>query len=115
MANWNMGSPEVNGVREMMIDIAHDDSTGAMEGKITLRDTTYSVTGNWAASGSIAGRNYSAFELIGQNASPDPTFIAAAGTMKGPGASPQSVEINANTASSANGIEFGYSGELFPI
>jgi|GEM_PF-6591012 len=70
MSQWNMGSspdPQT-GQREFTMNITTDDSTGAMNGTVTFQQVNYNVSGEWAASGSLPGRNYSAFYLGGSAA-----------------------------------------------
>lgn len=76
---------------------------------------TYAIAGNGAASGSVPGRNYSAFALWGRNQQGATVYIAAAGTMAGPGGSPQSIDLHLIRASTADDEQYGWDGKLLPI
>ena len=66
MSNWNMGSaPHHDGSRDVVIAFVNDDSNGSMSGTLTFMGRTFYINGNWAAAGSIPGRNFSAFALRG--------------------------------------------------
>ena len=116
MSNWNMGS-ELNsdGSRDVVIAFQNDDSNGQMAGTLQFQGDTYYINGNWAASGSIAGRNYSAFALWGSDQQSATQYVAAAGTMAGPGGSPQSIDLNLIRASTGDDEQYGWDGKLLPI
>lgn len=116
MSHWVMGSKaHENGTRDVTIDFNNDDSTGQMQGVLTLEGTKYSIHGDWAAAGSIAGRKFSAFGLHGSNQQDVTVYVSAVGTMVGPGPAPESVLINVNRASSANDGQYAWDGELLPM
>ncbi len=115
MSIWKMCSKRYeDGVCECMIDFHNHDATGAMSGTLTFMDKTYEITGNWAASGSVPGRNASAFGLYGVNQDEATEYISAVGTMKGPGRAPEEVFLNLNRSASSDGEQYGWSGTLLP-
>ena len=116
MSNWNLGSEEHDdGSRDVVIHFTNDDSTGTMSGQIEFLGTTYHINGHWSASGSLPGRNYSAFALWGSNQEQATVYVAAAGTMVGPGPSPESIELNLIRTSSADDEQYGWDGVLLPL
>ena len=89
MSNWNMGSEEhSDGSRDVVIAFENDDSDGQMSGTLQFQGDTYTINGQWAASGSWPGRNFSAFALWGKDQQAGTQYVAVAGTMIGPGPSP---------------------------
>lgn len=116
MSYWNLGS-ELNsdGSRDVIIAFQNDDANGQMLGTLQFQGDTYYVNGNWAASGSVPGRNYSAFALWGTNQQGATVYVAVAGTMTGPGDSPQSIDMNLIRASTADDEQYGWDGKLLPI
>ncbi|MBV7258037.1 hypothetical protein [Erythrobacter crassostreae] len=88
--------------------------TGEMAGTLVFQQVAYEVKGEWAAAGSVPGRDYSAFYLGGGNSKSAPEFIAAAGTMKGSGSSPESITLNLIRTDSHTGYQYGWDGELQP-
>jgi hypothetical protein len=116
MSNWNMGSkPHGDGSRDVVIAFQNDDSNGAMSGTVQFEGGTFRISGNWAASGSVPGRNYSAFALWGSNQQGATQYIAATGTMVGPGPSPQAVQLNLIRVSTADDLQYGWDGKLLPM
>lgn len=116
MSNWNLGSEaHSDGSRDVVIAFQNDDSNGQMSGTLVFKGDTYYVNGNWAASGSVPGRNFSAFALWGSNQQGATVYIAAAGTMVGPGPSPQSIDLNLIRASTGDDEQYGWDGLLLPI
>lgn len=115
MSDWNMASVEQsNGSPVVVISFQNDDSNGQMSGTLQFEGDTYYVNGNWAASGSVPGRNYSAFALWGSNQQGATVYIAAAGTMIGPGPSPESIDLNLIRASTGDDEQYGWDGKLLP-
>jgi len=111
-----MGSaPHPDGSRDVVIVFQNDDSNGAMAGTLTFEGGTFGISGNWAASGSISGRNYSAFALYGSNGQAATQYIAATGTMAGPGPSPQSIQLNLIRVSTGDDLQYGWDGKLLPM
>lgn len=111
MPSWKLASSD----NALALDLnANDD--GAISGSVTHDGREYPVTGAWAASGSIPGRNASAFALSGRTqTTPDvPNFLAAAGIMTGPGNNPTRIDIRASVSSSSDGSLSYYSGALIP-
>ncbi|MCK0127449.1 hypothetical protein [Erythrobacter sp. F6033] len=106
---WNMKSAD----GETSIGVSAS-GTGEMSGTLVFQEVAYEVTGEWAASGSVPGRDYSAFYLGGGNSKSAPEFIAAAGTMKGPGSAPESIALNLIRTDSHTGLQYGWDGELLP-
>jgi len=78
---------------------------------------TYGVSGGWAASGSVAGRNYSAFAVRGNTGNilqGAPNFVAAAGIMTGQAAAPTQIDLQVGVSSSSDGTLTRYSAVLVP-
>jgi hypothetical protein len=116
MSDWNLGSEQhPNGSRDVVIAFVNDDSTGHVGGTLTFMGRTFYVDGNWAASGSIPGRNYSAFSLWGSDEQAATEYVAAAGTMRGSGSAPDRIDLNLIRASSGDGQQYGWDGKLLPI
>lgn len=116
MSNWNLGSkPYPDGSRDVVIAFQNNDANGQMSGTLQFKGDTYHVNGNWAASGSVPGRNYSAFALWGSNQQGATVYVAAAGTMVGPGGSPQEIVLNLIRASTADDEQYGWDGLLLPM
>lgn len=116
MSNWNMGSKaHPDGSRDVIINFQNDDANGQMSGTLQFQGDTYYVNGNWAASGSVPGRNYSAFALWGTDQQGATQYVAAAGTMAGPGTAPQSIDLNLIRASTGDDEQYGWDGELLPL
>jgi len=115
MSTWNLGSePNQQGVRDVVIAFQNNDANGAVAGTLQFEGATYSVNGNWAAAGSIPGRNFSAFTLWGTDNQAATKYIAAAGTLDG-GANPTSIQMNLIRASTGNDLQYGWSGVLTPM
>lgn len=93
--NWNLAS--IDGKIAMSVTAG---GNGGVDGAMTVYGLKYGIGGEWAASGSVAGRNASAFSVAGsyQTAPSVPNFLAAAGIMEGPGQWPISVKIAGNVA-----------------
>jgi len=96
------------------IDFNNDDATGSMLGTLVFEGATYHITGNWAASGSIPGRNFSAFALWGSDQNDATVYVAVAGLMTGPGGSPESVQLSLTRTSTSDGEMYGWDGQLLP-
>jgi hypothetical protein len=116
MSNWNLGSAlNSDGSRDVVIAFQNNDMNGQMSGTLQFQGDTYYVNGNWAASGSVPGRNYSAFALWGSDQQGATQYVAAAGTMAGPGPAPQSIDLNLIRASTGDDEQYGWDGQLLPI
>ena len=72
------------------------------------------VSGSWAASGSLPGRNASAFSFSGAVGDPAPTFVAAVGIMIGPGPSPTQINLRMSESASTNGSLTKSTATLLP-
>lgn len=115
MAQWKLHRPQKD--RILSVDL-NADGNGNLSGTMTYDPldqgpnfpASYAVTGNWAASGSLPGRNYSAFSFSGRSADPDPNSIAVAGIMTGSGSSPTSIDLYLIWTSSATGAPENYGG-----
>ncbi|MEL6369086.1 MAG: hypothetical protein AAFR03_00060 [Pseudomonadota bacterium] len=109
---WNLAS--VDGTISMVVSA---DGSGNLSGAMTIYGQEYSVQGEWAASGSVAGRNFSSFSLAGSfdTAPSVPNLLAAAGIMTGPGGWPISVQISGNIAPSAGAGMRNFSTVLLPV
>jgi hypothetical protein len=116
MSTWNMGSaPDSHGARDVVIAFQNNDAIGAVTGTLQFEGASYTVNGNWAAAGSVPGRNFSAFTLWGTDNQGATKYIAAAGTIAGPGATPTSIQMNLLRASTGNDQQYGWSGVLKPM
>jgi hypothetical protein len=116
MSTWNLGSEQhPDGSRDVVINFQNDDANGQMSGTLQFEGGSYAVNGNWAASGSVPGRNFSAFALWGSNNQGATVYIAAAGTMTGPGTAPQRIDLNLIRSSTADDEQYGWDGKLLPI
>ena len=116
MSNWNLGSaPNPDGSRDVVIAFQNDDANGQMSGTLQFQGDTYYINGNWAASGSVPGRNYSAFALWGSDQQSATQYVAVAGTMKGPGPAPESIDMNLIRASTGDDEQYGWDGLLLPL
>lgn len=89
-------------------------NNGELSGTVTDEEATFEANGQWAASGSIPGRNYSAFSFSGRSADPSPIFYSASGIMTGPGSNPQSITISILLAHTSDGTTEAWSGSLLP-
>lgn len=116
MSNWIMGSaPDSNGDREVTINFSNDDSIGKMTGSLVFKGINYAINGNWAAAGSILGRNHSAFALWGSDQQSATMYVAVAGTMDGPGNAPVDIDMNLIRVSTGDDEQYGWSGRLLPM
>jgi hypothetical protein len=116
MSNWNLGSAlNSDGSRDVIVSFQNDDANGQMAGTLQFQGTSYSINGNWAASGSVPGRNYSAFALWGSDGQSATQYVAATGTMAGPGDDPQSIDLNLIRASTGDDEQYGWDGKLLPM
>ncbi|NNC73037.1 MAG: hypothetical protein HKN78_09200 [Sphingomonadaceae bacterium] len=116
MSTWILGSEEQSdGSRDVTIDFQNDDSTGQMGGTLVFKGKPFFIKGAWAASGSIPGRNYSAFSLWGSDQQDATEFVAVAGTMDGPGSAPQSISMNLIRVSTGDDEQYGWDGVLKPM
>jgi hypothetical protein len=98
--SWNLASTNTVPAIKLNVDAS---GNGPVSGTITCGDDTYAVSGNWAASGSVPGRNASVFNITGNSPDPGPRFLAAAGIMVGPGGAPTQITLQIFIASSADG------------
>lgn len=113
MENWELGSkPYHDGTRDVKMNLFADDSNGALTGQVWFKNMLYSIGGNWAAAGSVAGRNVSAFALWGSDGVAATDYIAATATFDGMGASPTSAQLNLIRVRTSDGQQFGWDGEL---
>lgn len=109
MTRWNLASTD----SQVILTVDEDDSNGAMSGTLQAHGTTFQVKGAWSASGSVPGRNASAFAISGNDGLAAPTWVSASGIMVGPGAAPQSIEIQIDVATPAGAL-IPYQAELLP-
>jgi hypothetical protein len=112
MSHWKLVSQD----RTLTLDLNTSDDTGATNGTLVYQGRVYVVAGGWDASGSVPGRNFSAFAVSGRTTGlPNvPNWIAATGIMTGPGSSPAQIDIQVNMSSSAAGTFSDYAAALFP-
>lgn len=116
MSTWIMASKlNHDGSRDVAIHFTNNDANGAMSGTLTFKDDNYAITGNWAASGSVPGRNYSAFALFGNDLQAATQYVAAAGTLEGSGQNPDSIQLNLIRASTGDDQQYGWDGKLLPV
>lgn len=107
MTKWNLASAD----SQVVLTVEEDDASGAMTGSLQAHGTTFQVNGGWSASGSVPGRNASAFAVSGNDGLAAPTWVSATGIMVGPGGSPQSIEIQIDVAT-PSGVLIPYQAEL---
>lgn len=109
--NWNLSS--IDGQIGLSVTA---DGNGGVNGSMSIYGLEYAVSGEWAASGSVAGRNASAFSITGSHSTaPDvPNYLAAAGIMAGPGQWPTSVTIAGNVAPSGVEGDRNFAVSLLP-
>ena len=108
---WQLASSD----HTILVNLFAGDS-GGLSGTLNIGAKTYPVTGGWSASGSLPGRNYSAFSLSGhsQNSDTPNDWISAAGIMTGPGNAPVKIDIQIDETSSYDGTFSHYTGVLLP-
>ncbi|MEL7489857.1 MAG: hypothetical protein AAGJ73_03990 [Pseudomonadota bacterium] len=111
---WLMAS--VDGSVAMAMNV---DGNGGVSGTLTIDGAEYDVGGEWAASGSLPNRNASDFGIVGFH-KPNPAleavnYLAAAGTMDGPGGWPLKVQISGNIAPISNWHNAPFSETLIPM
>lgn len=115
IGKWKFASkPEDDGTVEMTVTLTEDDTNGAISGTVDFRKSTYTVTGNWAAAGSVPGRKASVFWFGGDCEDVATHYLAAVGDLGTHGAT-QFMNIAVITASSGDGKDFGYNGQLTAI
>jgi hypothetical protein len=112
MGIWKFASaPEDDGTVEMTVTLTEDDANGAISGSVDFRNSTYAVTGNWASAGSVTGRKASVFWFGGGCEDVATHYLVAAGDL-GKHGSAQYMNIAVVTASSGDGQDYGYNGQL---
>jgi len=109
MAQWKLASANPL----LTLDVSAGDD-GALSGTFATALGTYPVSGSWAASGSLPGRNASAFSFSGAVGDPAPTFVAAVGIMIGPGPSPTQINLRMSESASTNGSLTKSTATLLP-
>ena len=111
MTSWNLASAD----RLVALDLVLSGSeTEILTGTIEVEGTTYGVAGSWAASGSVPGRNYSAFAVWGSTSESATRYVAAAGIMLGLAGAPTQIDIQVGVSSSADGTLSRHSATLLP-
>lgn len=111
MTEWQYSStPDDDGTVTLVVALTSDDSTGNWNGTAKFRGVPYAVEGQWAAAGSVPGRNDSVFWFGGANADAS-AFIAAAGDLL-MSQTPNAMQIAVTTASAGDGRDYGYNGKL---
>lgn len=112
MGVWNYASkPEQDGSIELKLSLNEIDSNGALSGTALFRSVSYNVTGQWAAAGSVPGRNASVFWFGGANGDIS-AFLVAAGDIKYSG-DPRYMDITVITASAGDGDDYGFNDRIF--
>lgn len=111
MSSWKLASHD----HSLKLDL-QTAGTGdeVLHGTLVYKGISYGVAGAWAASGSLPGRNFSAFSVSGNNGDMAPNWIAAAGIMTGPGTAPTRIDIQVGVSSALDGSLIHYSGLLLP-
>lgn len=106
---WKLASTD----HTVVLDV---DATGggAVNGTLNNRGRIFPVSGGWAASFSVPGRNHSAFAISGNTPDPGPLFLSASGIMIGPGDAPVEIDINIAVSSTADGQIAYDTVKLFP-
>jgi hypothetical protein len=107
---WKLASAD----RRYSVALEEADN-GALNGALIFDGTTYAVGGAWAASGSLPGRNFSAFAVAGSTQQAVPSYVAATGLMTGPGTAPTQIDIQMDVSSSSDGSVNHYKGTLLPF
>lgn len=109
---WNLASAD----GDVILATSADDN-GGMSGTLTVDGTNFAVTGNWAASGSLPGRNASVFFVSGEHdIGPSlPDYLGASGNMAGPGNWPQSIQIAGSSCSTNDGVVHPFDTTLLPV
>jgi hypothetical protein len=109
---WNLASAD----GEIALATSADDN-GGMIGTLSVDGTDFAVRGNWAAGGSIPGRNASVFFVSGEHdiAPSLPDYVGAAGNMNGPGNWPQSIVIAGASCSTSDGVVHPFDTTLLPV
>src|SRR5678816_4516041 len=108
MSNWNLGSaPHPDGSRDVAIAFVNNDAIGQVTGTLTFMGHAFSVNGNWAAAGSVPGRQFSAFALWGTDQQGATQYVAACGTLTG-GAQPDAIQLNLIRVSTIDGTQYGW-------
>lgn len=116
MSNWEMGSKaDAGGIREVKTNFLNDDNTGKVGGTVWFKGEPFTVAGQWAAAGSVPGRNSSSIAFWGVD-SAGIDYIAAAGTVDlGSGGTPNSIQLNLIRVQDSTGQQYGWDGVLLPI
>jgi hypothetical protein len=109
---WNLESADGNVTLS-----ANADGNGGMSGTLIVDGTNFAINGNWAASGSLPGRNASVFFVAGEHdIGPSlPDYLGASGNMVGPGDWPQSIQIAGSTCSTNDGVVNPFDETLLPV
>jgi hypothetical protein len=109
---WNLESADGNVTLS-----ANADGNGGMSGTLIVDGTNFAINGNWAASGSLPGRNASVFFVAGEHdiGSSLPDYLGASGNMVGPGDWPQSIQIAGSTCSTNDGVVNPFDVTLLPV
>jgi hypothetical protein len=112
MTAWNLASPDHSLALSLQVTGSENE---VLTGTLTFQGSGFGVSGGWAASGSVTGRNYAAFALSGSTSDAATDFISATGTMTGSGSAPTQIDIQVDIASSSKGTVDHYSGVLVPV
>jgi hypothetical protein len=109
VAQWKLASTSP----PLTLNVSAGDE-GALSGTFTTALGSYPVAGSWAASGSLPGRNASAFSFSGAAGGSATTFIAAVGIMIGPGPSPTRIDLHVSESASTDGSLTESTATLLP-
>jgi hypothetical protein len=115
MGDWKFAStPDDDGTVLITVTLSEDDADGAITGTVIFRQSSYTVKGEWAAAGSVSGRKASVFWFGGSCEAVATQFLVAAGDL-GMHGTQQFMNISVVTASSGDGRDFGYNGQLAAV
>jgi hypothetical protein len=115
MGLWDFASKaEDDHSQEMVTALQENDANGALSGTVTFRKRVFSVTGQWAAKGSVPGRNASVFWFGGSTSDAAPCFLVASGDLDN-STSPATMAITVTTANAGDGDDWGYNGILYQL
>jgi hypothetical protein len=109
VAQWKLASASP----PLTLNVSAGDG-GALSGTFTTALGSYPVSGSWAASGSLPGRNASAFSFSGAAGGSATTFIAVVGIMIGPGPSPTQINLRVSESASTDGSLTESTATLLP-
>lgn len=115
MSNWEMGSAAgAGGSREVVINFLNDDSKGTVGGTLWFKGEPFTVSGQWAAIGSMPGRNGSSVAFWGVD-SAGIDYIAGLGSLDLESSGPARIDLNLMRIQDSNSQQYGWNGVLKPL